>query len=130
MGDVPPTARYIAMQLIVSTCGTSIFTADTTAEIRKLLTDHANAYAPGDIPSPDLAALQRHVEQRVEELATLTHLDTLTRRSAELNGLASFYGATLSGKDHHILLATDTWLGEQAAQAVASVLQVLAEFAA
>lgn len=111
------------MNLIVSTCGTSIFTADASPETRKLLTDHANAKSASDIAPQALQIIQSHVNLCLAELATLTCITTLCKRSAEINGLASFYGGQLSGKDHHILMATDTWLGEQAAQAIAGVLQ-------
>lgn len=111
------------MNLIVSTCGTSIFAADASSEISKLLTDHANAKSAGDIPEKALEGIQEHVSRCLDELKTLTSIDALRKRSAEINCLASFYGGMLSGKDHHIFMATDTWLGEQAAQAIASVLQ-------
>ncbi|MBH2042541.1 MAG: putative CRISPR-associated protein [Comamonadaceae bacterium] len=111
------------MNLIVSTCGTSIFTADASPETRKLLTDHANAKSPSDIAPQALQAIQSHVKRCLAELATLTSISTLCQHSAEINGLASFYGGQLSGKDHHIFMATDTWLGEQAALAIAGVLQ-------
>ena len=111
------------MNLIVSTCGTSIFTAQSSPEIRKLLTDHANAKLASDIPQPALGAIQQHLDACLTELKTLKQIETLRQRSAEINGLASFYGGQLTGKDHHIFVATDTWLGDQAAQAIAAVLQ-------
>lgn len=111
------------MNLIVSTCGTSIFTADASPETRKLLTNHANAKLVSDIPPKALETIQNHVNLCLAELKTLTRIDTLCQRSAEINGLASFYGGSLTGKDHHIFMATDTWLGDQAAQAIAGVLQ-------
>lgn len=109
--------------VIVSTCGTSLFTANATTEIRKLMTNHANAKLASDIPAKDFETIKNHVSGCLEELVSLTCIDTLCRCSAEINGLASFYGRSLTGQDHHILMATDTWLGEQSAQAIASVLQ-------
>ncbi|MBK7051984.1 MAG: hypothetical protein IPH54_15425 [Rhodoferax sp.] len=70
-----------------------------------------------------LPRLQAHIQQRSAELMQVTSLHTLTERSAELACLVAFYGNALRGKDHHILLATDTWLSEQAAQTLACILQ-------
>ncbi len=119
----PTEERITMMNLIVSTCGTSIFTADASPEIRKLLTNHANAKLAIDIPKKALENIQHHVDLCLGELKMLTSIDALRKRSAEINGLASFYSDTLNGKDHHIFIATETWLGEQAAQAIAGVLQ-------
>jgi putative CRISPR-associated protein (TIGR02619 family) len=44
--------------------------------------------------------------------------------SAELNGLFRLYGGLLeAGSDHHVLLCTDTWLGEATARLVEDVLR-------
>jgi putative CRISPR-associated protein (TIGR02619 family) len=109
--------------LIVSTCGTSIFTnALSSQDLRKLLTNHANTVHQNDLP-PTVVEHIQHVENR---LLANSNLQDLINGSAELAGLAAFYGGTLnanSGQDHHILLSTDTWLGERSAQIIASVLQ-------
>jgi putative CRISPR-associated protein (TIGR02619 family) len=105
---------------IVSTCGTSLLTADASNDIRNLLTAHANTQHQQDIPDE----VQTHVTQRLALFAQAHDLKTLKKQSAELAGLIAFYGgATLQGKDHHVLIATDTYLGEQGATAIAAVLQ-------
>lgn len=113
--------------LIVSTCGTSLFTntlpnATSSHELRGLITQHANTVAESDIPD----SVRDHIAQATEQLAATIHLPALVKVSAELAGLAAFYGGSLQtnqGKDHHILMSTDTWLGERSAQAIANVLQ-------
>jgi putative CRISPR-associated protein (TIGR02619 family) len=106
--------------LIVSTCGTSLLTADATSEVRKLLTDHANARDPSNVP----AAVRNHVTARLATFAQAGDLASLRAQSAELAGLIAFYGGkTLQGKDHHVLVATDTFMGEQGAQAIKAVLE-------
>lgn len=108
---------------IVSTCGTSIFSGSAPDHVRQLLTTHANAKSAEEVAPEVLAPLRAHVQHRTEELAQANDLKTLTDRSAELAGLIAFYGGTLGGKDHHVLLSTDTWLGEQAAQTIQTLLQ-------
>lgn len=109
--------------LIVSTCGTSIFSGSADQNLRKVLVDCANAKAVSDIPPAVLPELQAHLQHRSSELVQATNIHILAERSAELSCLGALYGNTLRGNDHHILLATDTWLGEQAAQTLAGVLQ-------
>lgn len=109
--------------LIVSTCGTSIFTNGLSSqELRKLLTNHANTVDQNAIEP----AIIEHAQQVATKLVGTSKVQDLVRDSAELAGLAAFYGGTLqasNGQDHHILLSTDTWLGERSAQIIASVLQ-------
>lgn len=112
--------------LILSPCGTSIFTNRAQPEMRELLNKHANAINPADIPAADLDSLKNYIQMAVRDLQGQTSLQELTKQSAELAALIAFYGGQLgsgAGKDQHILLATDTWLSEQAAQAVEQVLQ-------
>jgi putative CRISPR-associated protein (TIGR02619 family) len=105
---------------IVSTCGTSLLTADAPNDVRKLLTEHANTQHACDIPAP----LQTYVAQRLAGFGQTTGLSMLRDQSAEIAGLIAFYGGhTLQGKDHHVLVVTDTWLGEQGARAIEQVLQ-------
>lgn len=110
-------------KLIISTCGTSIFTAESSSEERKLLTDYANAGKESDIAPAHLPILQARITFCQNELAAQKNIDELAKISAELNGLRGCYGGTISGNDHHILLATDTWLGEQSAKAIEAVLR-------
>lgn len=105
---------------ILSTCGTSLLTADAPIDIRKQLTDHANTQHAADVPE----SVKTHVAQRLSTFAHATDLKSLKAQSAELAGLIAFYGgSSLHGNDHHVLIATDTYLGEQGAQAIAAVLR-------
>ena len=111
-------------KLIISTCGTSILSNDASPVVRKLLTDNANICNESDLPEASRRTLQAHVSSSLAKLIATTDINQLTRQSAELNGVAGIYGGKLTGgKDHHILLATDTWLGEQGANAIETVLQ-------
>ena len=112
--------------LILSPCGTSIFTNPAQPDMRSLLNRHANAIQPAEIPPADLENLTRYIDAATGSLQAQTSIQELTRQSAELAALIAFYGGQLgrgTGQDHHILLATDTWLSEQAAGAVEQVLQ-------
>lgn len=112
--------------LILSPCGTSIFTNPAQPDMRTLLNTHANAVNPTDIPAADLERLQHYIQTAIANLQAQTSPQVLTRQSAELAALIAFYGGQLgsgASQDHHILLATDTWLSEQAAGAVRQVLQ-------
>lgn len=112
-------------KLIISTCGTSIFTAESSSEERKLLTDYANAKKESDIAPEHLPILQARINFCQNELVAKKNIDELSAMSAEINGLRGCYGGRISGKDKdiHILLATDTWLGEQSAEAIQLVLK-------
>jgi putative CRISPR-associated protein (TIGR02619 family) len=112
--------------LILSPCGTSIFTNKAPEEVRKLLNRHANATQPTDIAPAELRDLELYIEAAIANLLAQTNISELTQQSAELAAVTAIYGGQLGsagGKDHHILLATDTWLSEQAAKAVEQVLQ-------
>lgn len=51
-------------------------------------------------------------------------LKRLMELSAELNGVIRFYGGNPAvARDYHVLLATDTWLGESTARIVATALE-------
>lgn len=113
-------------QLILSPCGTSIFTNAASQDTRALLNKHANATQPTDIDPAELRDLERYIEAATASLLAQASMSKLTQQSAELAALIAIYGGQLgssAGKDHHILLATDTWLSEQAAKAVEQVLQ-------
>lgn len=112
--------------LILSPCGTSIFTNQAPKDLRELLNTHANAVEPADMPAADLERLQQYINAAIVSLQVQTSMQALTQQSAELAALIAFYGGQLgsgAGQDHHILLATDTWLSEQAAGAVEQVLK-------
>lgn len=110
--------------LIVSTCGTSLLTNSVSPDLRTLLTDFANQSKPEDVPNEQRQRIQQHLEARREEFARETDLKRLMDLSAELNGVIRFYcGNPGIVRDQHVLLATDTWLGESTARIVADVLE-------
>lgn len=110
------------MNLILSTCGTSILTSNLNGndDFRKLLVRRANAKNDGDIPISERGLIREHIENRKRNFVEYDNEDA-KRGSAELNGILAFYdGRTLkeNQKDTHYLLTTDTWLGEETAKIV------------
>lgn len=111
-------------RLIVSTCGTSLLTNNVSSDLRALLTDFANQSKPEDVPPEQRQRIQQHLDARCGEFARGTDSKRLMDLSAELNGLIRFYGGHPGvARDQHVLLATDTWLGESTARIVADVLE-------
>jgi len=104
-------------RLILSPCGTSLLTNGSTDEERRLLNRHSNAKSL-EVMGADRTA----VEQRVASVrASLVNADAAQARqaSAELNGILSLCDEeSATARDHHILVCTDTWLGEQTGQIV------------
>ncbi len=110
--------------LIVSTCGTSLLTHNVGSDLRNILTDFANHPRAEDVPPEPRQRIQQHLDARREEFARETDLKRLMDLSAELNGVIRFYGGNPGvARDQHVLLATDTWLGEATARIVADVLE-------
>lgn len=111
------------MQLILSTCGTSLLTNQLAGEQRRLVTQHANARSAEAVPKADREALQALIDGLGRTLADAAP-DDLAKASAELNGLLRLGGGRLPGTpDLHWLVCTDTWLGEAVARAIAGVLE-------
>jgi putative CRISPR-associated protein (TIGR02619 family) len=103
---------------IVSPCGTSLLTNGTDNDMRRLLTKHANAAHLTDIPADDRIHLKYRVEQVRKEALKLSPAD-IVHKSAELNAIVKFYHGKLQpGPDFHLLVCTDTWLGEQTASII------------
>jgi putative CRISPR-associated protein (TIGR02619 family) len=111
---------------VLSTCGTSLLTNGRTNEERKLVSQYANcrtreqalSQSAADVQCLDqiIADVQRQMQGATPESAK--------RLSAELNGLLTLYdGQPIPPADQHLLLCTDTWLGEVAAQIVADWLR-------
>ncbi len=116
------------MRLIVSTCGTSLLTNIAEADERQLVTRHANARRPEDIPDRDRARLAGLIEQaRAAFLAA--NLQERAKKSAEFNGLFCYYGRGhfFVPGDLHWLIATDTWLGQSTAAILAEALGELGQ---
>lgn len=110
------------MQLILSTCGTSLLT-NLAGEQRKLVTQYANAKTAEAVPEADRASLQALIE-KLDPTLEKDSPEDLAKASAELNGLIRLGGGRLpDASDLHWLVCTDTWLGEAAAHAIAGVLK-------
>ena len=109
-----------SVEIILSTCGTSILTNDAGGELKPALTNYANAGQPGDVPEAERRMMTGHIRRREDEFADLPVRDA-RERSAELNGILAYYeNQPAKGKgDRHYLLATDTWLGRATAEIVA-----------
>ncbi|MDR1646988.1 MAG: putative CRISPR-associated protein [Zoogloeaceae bacterium] len=105
------------MNLLLSTCGTSILTNSADEGLRALLNRHANIKTGDDVPTAECKRIREHIENRKN--AFVAHaLEAAKCDSAELNGILSFYDNQLTPenrRDIHYLLATDTWFGEETA---------------
>ncbi|GAB4442420.1 MAG: hypothetical protein OHK0015_41010 [Chloroflexi bacterium OHK40] len=113
----------VARRCFLSTCGTSLLTNGRAPHERSLVTRYSNAKRQEAIPSDDAATLVRIIaEVRVQLLSA--EPQQVASMSAELNTLLRYYDdRPLPPHDAHLLLCTDTWLGEEAARLVADYLQ-------
>ena len=116
---------------ILSPCGTSLWTNGADEVERKLLTTHANVGKPEEVPEADRVLLQARMDAARAGMLTTDGLSVeeqnkiAARKSAELNGILKLCGGTpAAGQDYHLLLCTDTWLGEQSALLVADWLRM------
>lgn len=105
--------------LILHTCGTSLFTNGIANELRQDFFKYSNVKAWQDIPEKIKCALQKHIQAQQQKL--LEADEALVKKiSAELNSFLTWQHHHVASKqDVHLLLATDTALG----QATAAILQ-------
>jgi putative CRISPR-associated protein (TIGR02619 family) len=68
-----------------------------------------------EIDNEFLEKIDAAIEKLKEEILTLDN-NSLKRLSAELNALITFYGGNFNNKDFHLVLHTDTYLGEKIAE--------------
>lgn len=110
------------MNIIVSTCGTSLLT-NNAPEVHGLLLESANLRESELAPNQKLS-IDSHLAMRQQELSR-ANLTQIRKMSAELNGLLSLYNSNLlSAKaDMQYLLHTDTYQGEQTAVLIESWLR-------
>ncbi len=104
--------------LIVSTCGASLLINDASKEMRALLSRTANT--KGDqLESDERDQILGRLSQRSDELNSADSRQVRIL-SAELNGILGFYEGRVpaSSQDQHVLLHTDTFLGEKVAEAL------------
>jgi putative CRISPR-associated protein (TIGR02619 family) len=110
--------RITPMNYILSPCGTSILTNLASNEERKLVFNYANVKHFDEIPNEDKAVLNKLIEKAKHEIAQ-ADINAAIKMSAELNGIITYYQQDLKQNgDYHLLLCTDTWLGEQTAELV------------
>lgn len=113
--------------LILSTCGTSLFTNGISNELRKAFNEYANAKNWADIPADVAELLQAHAEQQERKLLEADE-GMVRSLSAELNSLLSWKTQLQnmqpnSPQDMYLLLATDTALGRSTAEIIQQWLQ-------
>ncbi|WP_456371415.1 putative CRISPR-associated protein [Thermodesulfatator atlanticus] len=109
-------------RLILSPCGTSLLTNNTSSEIRSLVFKYANLVSP--VSGEEGKKLSEHIKERKNYLLT-SKPEEAAKLSAEINGIYRIYNENLASKhdDIHILLATDTWLGKETAKMVKDWLE-------
>ncbi len=109
-------------KLIISPCGTSILTNGASSQEREILIKNANT-KEGKIAQEDKHLISARIDQIEKEVKTFS-LDNAKEKSAELNSLIQFYNSDLNRpQDHHILIKTDTYLGEQTAKLIGEFLK-------
>ena len=110
--------------LLISTCGTSLWTNCADQPMRASLGKHSNVQESG-VRGGDRDMIDRWLETRTAELCESSDKEA-ARLSAEINGLLGWYAAAghnLDGDDIHWLVASDTYLGQRAAATVAAWLE-------
>jgi putative CRISPR-associated protein (TIGR02619 family) len=108
---------------VLSPCGTSLLTNQGNLEQRKLIAKYANFPYFADIPQTDSENLTSLIEQVSVKMSS-ADLTEAAKMSAELNCITKIYqGQINSSQDYHLLLCTDTWLGENTANLVATWLK-------
>ncbi|MDQ9021839.1 putative CRISPR-associated protein [Acinetobacter sichuanensis] len=109
--------------LIVTTCGTSLFTNGISNELRSEFFKYANHRHWADMPDDVVLRLQQHAELQQQKLL-VADADVVKRMSAELNSLLSWQkDKQMHQQDMHILIATDTALGKATAETIENWLQ-------
>lgn len=109
---------------VLSPCGTSLLTNHTIDKAeRDLIGYYANTKKPEQIDLEDLTKLQLITDRARHDL-NISNLEIAAKKSAELNGIIKLYEGQVEHKqDYHLLLCTDTWLGETTATLVAEWLR-------
>lgn len=113
--------------LLLSTCGTSILTNGVSDDLRKSLIKYSNVGRSQNdrslIPPQISSAIENHIATRANEVRAMSEVE-VKRASAEMNGIdAILRGYKDLGRVAHVLVHTDTWLGESTAQIVEARLQ-------
>lgn len=97
---------------ILSPCGTSLLTNEATDDQRRVISRIANRKLR-QITVANKIYLSVLLEKVKSKLKTVSPKEA-AQKSAEINAIARFYDFQFSNhtRDHHVLLTTDTWLGE------------------
>ncbi len=115
-------AKQRQPRLVISPCGTSLLTNGCTDQERQLLNRHTNTHTIEET-GPDRIVLEERIRATRSRLQSANVLDA-RRASAELNGILTLCDTEPpEAQDHHILICTDTWLGEQTGQIVEAWLR-------
>lgn len=110
-------------RLILSPCGTSLLTNQASQDVRSLVTRNANKKKREDLPPDEAQRLEDHIAGR-RKLFLGAQIPEAQDLSAEVNGIVRLLGGVSNaGQDVHLLIATDTWLGEETTKMVAEWLE-------
>lgn len=117
---------------IVSPCGTSMLRnlcKDQNQEQARLINDYAN-HKEQDLSPTDKQQLDVVIDQAQQSISSLIQnqqFDELRQASAELNALLHFYNDRCQdhANDAHLLIHTDTYLGNSTALITQNALQQL-----
>lgn len=104
------------LNFILSSCGTSLLTNHAGGDVA-LLRKHANAKRNEDVPESDRRRIELMIGAAEASLKN-AGFATVGKLSAELNALSKFYEKSDGSQksDHHVLICTDTWVGNSAAR--------------
>ncbi len=114
---------------VLSPCGISLLTHGLNKDDRSLLTSFANAKSADAVPLQERAKILFILESQKENLMKASAL-VAADLSAELKSIVSLYNGQMVSPDGqppdtHVLVCTDTWLGEYAGICVGSWLKLL-----
>lgn len=113
----------VTQRLWISTCGTSVLTFEADQEMRNFLARTANA-KEGDLSKEDRLRIDDRALSQ-EEALRAGGVEAARSMSAELNAIVAYHDGVMrqtGAPDHHILLHTDTYQGQLAAEILADWL--------
>ena len=109
---------------ILTSCGLSILT-NYLRDKYKIYPNEVYQYAnlkKEDIDKEFLEKVHKAIDELKENIVNFSE-DELKKISAELNALVTFYNGDFKTKDYHLLLHTDTYLGDEVASIIEHFLQ-------
>lgn len=115
------------MNLIVSTCGTSLLTNAASPDQRATIVQNANAASENNVVPADRVEIRDVISRSETQLTAASSFADLRKTCAELNAILMLNGqrVALPATDEHILVHTSTWLGQTTAELLAAKLRVL-----